>query len=207
MKRAPLQLLLATVLGVLVVSACSTPAKVTKIYTDESFVGPLDKLLILGVHDDRNTRAKFERALVNAIVERGGNARAISSEMGTDTALDETIVRRVAREIAADAVLVTRVKSSESEVELSEGRTEVRVDRKDERLVDFFRYDYTDIPDPDEIKLKRTVVLATDLYARDAGKKIWSIESTSFDRDDVADVIDDEVNAIARQLSRDGLIP
>ena len=202
----PFKFFCAALIGTLIVSACSTSPRVTKIYTDETFVGPLDNLLIVGIHENRTMRARFERSISEAVIERGGNARAISAEIDAAVVLDEATVRQVARDIAADGVLVTRLKSIEAELEVLEGRTEMRVDRKDERLADFFRYDYTDIKDPDEINVRQTVVLSTDLYSRADGKKVWSIESTSFERVDVDDILDDEVKAIVGQLGKDRLI-
>lgn len=185
---------------------CGDTPNVKKVYSDKSFVGPVNKLLIVGIHEDRNTRGRFERLLANGIVEIGGSARAISSEIGTAEALDEDVIARVARDTASDGVLVTRVKSRESKVEVSKGRTDVRVDRKNEGLADFFRYDYTDISDPDEVSLKQKVILISDVYTVDQGDKIWTIESTSFSRGDFTGLMEESVQVIAAQLRKDRII-
>ena len=197
----------AVFLTALCIGACSGGPKVSKVYEDEAFRGPLDKILIIAIHDDRNMRARFERLLANTIVERGGSARAVSSEIGTAKLLDETLVSSVADDIGADGILVVSVKSSESSLEVKKGRSEVRKDRKNDGLADFFRYDYTEIADPDEVKLERTVILTSDLYLLDGGRKVWSIESTSFKRDNVEQVLNDETSAIAGRLDKDRLIP
>ena len=199
---------LSTVLlAALCMGGCSGGPKVAKVYEDKAFRGPLQKILVVAIHDDRNMRARFERLLANTIVERGGSARAITSEIGTDKVLDESLVASVAKDIGADGILVISVKSSESSLELKKGRSEFRKDRKSDGLADFFRYDYTEIADPDEVKLTRTVILTSDLYLLDDGKKVWSIESTSFKRDNVEQVLNDEAGAIAGRLDRDRLIP
>jgi hypothetical protein len=52
----------------------------------------------------------------------------------------------------------------------------------------------------------RTVILDTDVYDAASEKRIWSVESTSFDKQTAYGVIDGVARTISARLARDGLI-
>jgi hypothetical protein len=72
--------------------------------------------------------------------------------------------------------------------------------------VDFFRYDYVEYQDPLALTTVHTVICATDLYAVSDSSKVWSIESTAFEKETVADAMADISSGIRAQLLRDRLI-
>jgi hypothetical protein len=50
------------------------------------------------------------------------------------------------------------------------------------------------------------VILDTDVYDAASEKRVWSVESTSFDKQTAYGVIDGVARAISAELARDGLI-
>jgi len=104
-------------------------------------------------------------------------------------------------------VLVTRLVDTNIRAEAEQGPSTLVVERRDDiPLVDAFRYTYNEYEDPMVVTTIRTVVLATDLYDVASEARIWSVESTSMDKESVYDIVDGASSALAGALARDGLI-
>ncbi len=124
----------------------------------------------------------------------------------TDEISRDSIVEIVETE-NFDAVLVTRLVDLDIQIERREGRSTAQAQRRDDLpLVDFFRYDYVEYQDPMTSTTVRTVVLVTDLYNVADESKVWSVESTSIQKDGVYELINDISGALASALTRDNLI-
>jgi hypothetical protein len=121
--------------------------------------------------------------------------------------IDRESVVAAMREAGADAVLVTRVVDIETQSEIEQGQTQAELARRnDVPLADFFRYEYVESADAMTVTTVRTVILETDVYDAASEKKVWSVESTSFDKQTAYGVIDGVARAISAELERDGLI-
>jgi len=104
--------------------------------------------------------------------------------------------------------MITRLLDVESNTSVEEGRVTATAQRRNDiAMVDFFRYDYAEYRDPMTVSTVHTVILLTDLYNVADENKIWSVESTSFDKASVYGVIDGTSRGITDQLRRDRLIP
>ena len=188
-------------------AACSAPASVVKSYQNPTFTGgAFAKVLIVGAHENVNARRHFEEALAAELTAARTGAASSLAVMGVDAAINRESLVAAARQTASDAVLITRLLDMDSRAEIGGGRVEADAERKDDGLADFFRYDYVTYRDPLEITTIRTVVLSTDLYNVADEAKIWSVESTTFEKETLHDIVDDAAHAISRQLARDGLI-
>jgi hypothetical protein len=121
--------------------------------------------------------------------------------------IDREAVLAAVREAGADAVLVTRVVDIETQSEVEQGQPQAEVRRRsDVPLADFFRYEYAESADAMTVTTVRTVILETDVYDAASEKKVWAVESTSFDKQTAYGVIDGVARAISTELERDGLI-
>ena len=196
-------------LGLAVLLAgCAASDSVVKIYEDAAFESAsFNHVLVIGVHKDVRLRRRFEDALVSEISRAGSIATASLSVMAAASAIDRDAVVAVVRRTDADAVMITRVLDSEVSVTANEGRSTMEAQRRDDiPLADFFRYDYVEYQDPMTYSTVRTVVLSTDLYNVDDETRIWSVESSSFEKETTGDIVDSASRLISTQLRRDGLI-
>lgn len=200
---------LGTMIGccAVLLAACATPARVVKSYQDPTFTGgAFTKVLIVGAHENVNARRHFEEALSVALTAAGTAAASSLAAMGVETPLNRETLVAAARQSNSDAVIITRLLDMQSRAEIGGGRVAADAERKDDGLTDFFRYDYVTYRDPLEITTIRTVVLSTDLYNVADEAKIWSVESTTFEKETLDEIVDDAARAISQQLARDGLI-
>jgi hypothetical protein len=190
-------------------SACASSGdRIAKVYEDEAALNsPYTRILVVGAHAETGTRRTFEDSVVRALASLGAEARSSLAAMDETASIDRESIVAAVRETGADAVLVTRVVDIESRSEVEQGQTQAELARRnDVPLADFFRYEYIESPDAMTVTTVRTVILDTDVYDAASEKKVWSVESTSFDKQTAYGVIDGVARAISAELARDGLI-
>ena len=193
----------------LALCACaSTGDRIVKVYEDRAaLVGPYSLILVVGAHEQAATRRTFEDSVVRALAALGTEARSSLTVMDEAQAIDRESVVAAVREAGADAVLVTRVVDIEAQTEIEQGQTQTELARKsDVPLADFFRYEYVESADAMTATTVRTVILETDVYDAASEKKVWGVESTSFDKQTAYGVIESVARAVSAELARDGLI-
>lgn len=205
-RFGPLLLLISAMLA----AGCTPPTRLESVWKDEvARAGPFDNVLVIGVSTNFDQRERFEAALASTLnnrPQRKTAATASSTRMAAAETLSRESVENQVSSIGADAVLVTRFVSQEIEIGETPGRMVMTPVRRNEYVHDFFRYDYRTHEEPAMPVTKATVHLATDLYATATGALVYSINSTSFDKESEAAVFDEVVKAIAGRLARDGLI-
>lgn len=196
------------VLAFVALSACASGDRLVKLYENVDFdAGPFDHVLIVGAYNDIILRRQGENALAAVISATGSEATPSLAVMEAASGLDRDSVVAAAGRTGADAVLVTRVLDVEHRIIGVSGQATTIAQRRDDiPLVDFFRYDYVTYSDPMTYSAVRTVVLSSDLYDVDSEERIWSVESTSFEKETTNEIIDGASRRIAAQLRADGLI-
>jgi hypothetical protein len=200
----------AALAATLALSGCaSTGDRVVKVYEDRAAfaAAPYTRILVVGAHAETGTRRTFEDSVVRALASLGAEARSSLAVMDEAANIDRESVVAAARETGADAVLVTRVVDIEVKSEIEQGQTQAELARRnDVPLADFFRYEYVESADAMTLTTVRTVILDTDVFDAASEKRVWSVESTSFDKQTAYGVIDGVADAISAELARDGLI-
>ncbi|MEL7538100.1 MAG: hypothetical protein AAFZ58_08530 [Pseudomonadota bacterium] len=193
--------------AILALVGCAQTSQVEKTFEDPAFSdASFTKFMVIGAAESDNVRRMFEEQLVASLRERGVDAIPSYAHLGRGTAVTRESVVAACKTQDVDAVLVTRLKSSETQTRIEESREEVKVTRKDEGAFNLFRYDYDVLTAPEVVKVTTTVVLSTDLYTVAGRAKIWSVDSTAFETETVREAIEAESGAIVGQLSRDGYL-
>jgi hypothetical protein len=195
--------------GALALCACAaTGERIVKVYEDRAALNaPYSRILVVGAHAQAGTRRTFEDHVVRALAALGTEARSSLAVMGEAQAIDRDAVVAAVRASGADAVLVTRVVDIETQSEVEQGQPQAEVRRRsDVPMADFFRYEYAESPDAMTVTTVRTVILETDVYDAASEKKVWAVESTSFDKQTAYGVIEEVAQTISAELASDGLI-
>ncbi len=195
-------LVTAVLLGLV---ACATTGQVTETYRATDLAGiRFEQILVVGIASKSSSRRRFEDALVAQLGERAIASRREIER--TDDISRESVVAAAAR-TGADAVLVTRLKDAQTRAKSRGGRTDVQARRKDERLVDFFRYDYVDYTDPESLTLLTTAVITTDLYRVSDEARVYAFESSAADAKTIEELVDALSRTVASSVRRSGLLP
>jgi len=103
--------------------------------------------------------------------------------------------------------LLTRVMSQATDVSVQDGSSETKVSRKEAgRAVDLFRYDYEELTEPRDLIISSSVVLSVEMFDAADETRMWAIESTISDMENVGQLIESAADTIVGQLKKDKLI-
>jgi hypothetical protein len=105
-----------------------------------------------------------------------------------------------------DAVLYTHTVGSQSSVSTTTGQTTVGANRKSDRVVNLFRYDYEEHADPEYVSLATSAVLITELYSVSSQSKVWEARTDLAERESPALLIEDAVSLLMGALQRHKLV-
>ena len=162
--------------------------------------------LVIGVAGDYDNRAYFERSVVSGIKAKGSSARAFHVVVPGNKPVTREAVKEAIESGGFDAVLVSRVLDTDTDLDVKDAVTGTKVTRKDGGMLDLFRYDYEDLDEPISLELTTKVNIATELYSTAGEQKVWSIESVSSATENVGQLIEDAAENVVKRLSRDDLI-
>lgn len=195
------RILMSLTLAVLI-SACSTPAatKSTSAAGSET-LNRIENILVVGVAQDYDGRARFERTLVSELKNRGLEASAYYQAVGGNKPIDRETIESLVKSDDFDAVLITRVVNRDTETSVKTGSAATKTVRKDNAL---FRYNYQELNEPETLNISLSLKISSQLFDASNGDVIWELETTISQKDMISEVVDEAVEKISRRLDRDG---
>ena len=172
-------------------------------YEDASF----SNVLVIGVAGSYDTRARFEREMANALNSSGVSGTAYYSVIGRNKDITRSDVTDAVRARGFDSVILTRVTSSQSEVTEKRGASTAQAARKDaDNLVNLFRYDYEVLNNPSTINVASTVVLLTEVFSAAEEKRVFAMETTVSDKENISFLVDEAVSNIVSHMQKNGTV-
>lgn len=188
-------------------AGCSRPTQVTSTWHEHSATGrPYGKILVVGVTDNSNQRRRFENAMASVLESGGSTAWASHTLMPSGQELSRETVGKVVESTDADAVLVTRLVSHEVTGEEVDARTGVKTNPQGQKAYNFFRYDYDEYEEAAYLIIKNTVKLTTDIYETGQGELVYSLETTTFEKESGFEIIDEATRALGDRLRQDRVV-
>ena len=183
----------ALLLGLLLARTAAAD-EVVKTYQDSAFDATVSKVLVVGVHENFGTRSQFENAVARALRAVGTAGEASLYSLSSAGELTADNLAAAARKVRADAVMVTRV------VDVQTEHPDVTT-----TFTEYFQA-YSKYADPLPVMTAYTVRVRTDLYVVATQKRVWAVESTAFEKQNLFAVIDGIAKALTVRLREDGLI-
>ncbi len=184
-------------------SGCATKSTQSGPGTDDA---SFSNFLVIGVAGDYDSRAQFERVTVSELRGKHASASAYHSIVRGNNPITPDEVRAAVKSGNFDAVLVTRVLNTQTDLKVNEDREEIDATPIGGRLVNLFRYDYTDYKNAGSIDLKTSVILASELYSAATEEIVWSMEHSSKGGTNLGLLIDETAATIVTRMARDKLI-
>ena len=192
----------------LVTAACSSSGRTVSTYEGPAHQGPAFRnILVIGMADSYNNRATFERTLAKDIASGGGSATAYYTLVKMDAPIDRPAIEKIVDEGSYDAVLITRVLNSDVDSTLKVGTSSAKKVRKDGSAANLFRYDYEELNEPVTLTMEMKIVIASDLFSVKSREKVWSVESSVANKENVGVIVVEASRIVAARLRKDGLIP
>ena len=189
-------------------SGCAPqPTETVKLFEDTSRVPKIYKrLLVVDVSSDHAMQIEFENEVISGLKRAGVEAIPSHHSLDASDGVLQDEINRISEELGTDGILITHIASQDTMIDRDEGREDILSTCRGGNPVDFFLYDREILKEPESIKVAHTVVVITNLYDSASQQRVWSIQSTCFDKASMAEVLLDETNAIVRQLRIDNLI-
>lgn len=185
-------------------SGCAEQTQVVKIYDGSATSAKVYKhLLVVDLSNDPNRQELFENEVIKELRGIRVDAVAAHPTLTFQGSVPREQITTYADEIGSDGILVSKFVSVEASVEVEAGRTNLRSTCRGGNLVDYFLYDHDVIREPDSIKAAYDVVVISSLYDVVTRERVWSIQSTCFDRSNMSDALRDEARIIVQQLRND----
>lgn len=198
---------LLVAMTVFVILGCARQTEVIKLYDNsDSISQKYERLLVISVASDTGSRRRLEELIANHLETASIDAVAGYTETSLKTAMLQDEIDNAAKSAKADAILITHIVSVDTRVDLTPGRTDVLSECREGDPVDYFLYDYRELKEPDSVKVAHTVVAVTNLYDASNGERLWTIQSTCFEKSSMDEVLQEEAKAIVKQLQIDNLV-
>ena len=191
----------------ILLTVCAASTRVAKTYSDDAYANSsFSNFLVIGVAGNYNSRAQFERTVVSGLRAEGASASPYYSIVQGNEPISRDAVLGAVQSGSFDAVLVTRVLGQQTDVDVQSGSAGTKASTIGGRPINFFRYNYEELNEPQSINFNTTVVLETELFSSADEKMIWAIQLSSTDAAGVGVLIDNTATSIVSRLRRDGLI-
>jgi len=190
-----------------IANACASGSRITPVYEDPAFSGiSYRNILVVAATQNYENRAAYERVMSTRLVSSGVAAAPLHQIGGGNRPVDRDVIIEAVRAGGFDAVLYTHTVGSQSSVSTTTGQTTVGANRKSDRVVNLFRYDYEEHADPEYVSLATSAVLITELYAVSSKSKVWEARTDLAERDSPALLIEDAVSLLMGALQRGKLV-
>lgn len=190
-----------------VIAACIPQTEVIKLYEDSARAGQnYERLLVISVVGDTGTRRRLEELITGHLETANVTAIAGYTETGLKTEMLQDEIDAAAKNANADAILITHIVSVDTRLDIETGRTDILSECRGGDPVDYFLYDHRELKEPDTVKIAHTVVAVSNLYDASDGERVWTIQSTCFEKASMDEVLQEEAKAIVRQLRIDKLV-
>ena len=198
---------LFSVLIVFAIVGCAPQTEVIKLYDKSDDISQTyERLLVISVAGDTNSRRRLEELISGHLESANVGAVAGYQETGLKAEMLQDDIDTAAKNANADAILITHIVSVDTRVDLAPGRTDILSECREGDPIDYFLYDYRELKEPDSVKVAHTVVAVTNLYDASNGERLWTIQSTCFEKASMDEVLQEEAKAIVRQLQIDNLV-
>ena len=162
--------------------------------------------LVIGVAGDYTNRAYFERSVVSGIRAKGSSSSAFHVVAGGNKPVTREAVKEAIVSGGFDAVVVTRVLDTDTEVDTDNSVAGAKATHKDGGLINLFRYDYEELNESLAIEFNTKITFATELYDAASEQLVWAVESTGSRQENIGMLIDETAATVVKQLARKKLI-
>ena len=167
--------------------------------------------------------APYKRVLIVATAARAASAREFEEVLAKELTNKETyafgyhraasradvkedVVRSLAEQQQADAILMVTARLVNAERKVTEERTDVQARVKGGGLVDFFRYDYKEYTSPPSADYRVNIQVQSDLFDAASEERVYTVESRTDFAETTSEIILGEARQLAKRLRKDRIV-
>jgi hypothetical protein len=207
MHIASFRLTLAAVALSASVVSCGSHSTIDKLYqAPGARSAQYQRILVIGIASEPGQRRRIEDLIAAEFDDNEVTAVTGYSQLGPSPVLLQDEIDEAAAATNSDAILITHIVSVTAKPEITKGRVDIKSECRGGNPIDYFLYDHDELREPDSVAIAHEVVIVTNLYDARNGTRMWTIQSTCFEKTNLDPVLWQEARAIVRQLRRDRLI-
>lgn len=205
MPTFPYRVMILTVL--LITAGCATEAKIEKLYQNpDAPAAPYQQILVIGIAAEPDQRRWMENLITEELADQDVSATPGYTRLGSSPVLRQDDVDLAAEATRSDAILIAHLVSVSEEVEIADARTSIKSECRGGNPIDYFLYDHEEIREPGSVSIAREVTMVSNLYDARSGARVWTVQSTCFEKSAFEAILNKEARAVVQQLRRDRLI-
>ena len=197
---------LTALASLLLLAACAQSTRVASTWHAEAPAVAPEGVLVVGLGRDLTNRRTFEDLLAARLRDAGNQAWASSRHMDNMAPLQRETVAAAVTSTGAGLVVVARLEHQDVAVTETGERDSVKVQRRSETPLDFFRYDYEVMAAPTYLATEAAVTLAADVYRVPGGQLLYTIDVVIPPRETRYEIMDEAARAIDKRLRRAKLV-
>lgn len=189
--------------------ACAGPAAQTNVdrvaRAKELPNAPYKRVLIVGTAVRAAAAREFEEVLAKELSNK--HTYAFGYHRAASRAdVKEDVVRSIAEQQNADAILVVTSRLVNAEREVTKERTDVEAKVKGGGLVDFFRYDYKEYTSPPSAGYRVNIQVQSDLFDVATEQRVYTVESRTEFAQTTSEIVLGEARELAKRLRKDKMV-
>lgn len=199
-RRNPIYLAAVVATAMLLGGCATTPPTaqiIRTLYPADTTDMNYRNIMVISVIGDYPHRLRFEQQLSTALTSDNATATPYFAVAGRNPQVTRNTINTAIRSRQFDAVLIVRLRGQDI--------AGTAPGRPTGRNFHLFQYDYNEFNFPASIPLNSTLTFVSEFYSAAEEKKLWAIESLSFDHETAEEVIELQARSIATQLLADGI--
>jgi len=200
MKRIRQLSFFPVLITLFLLNSCATTVT-TNVWRDQSYGGPVKKILVMGISQKKGIQRFFEDEFVRQLRERGTDGLAGYTVLPYDEKMDKDFIAAKARESGADTVLVARPLSRELQRTYVPGQA-YAVPGSYSRWGSYYGQAYS----PGYVVEDEYVYIETNLYDVATEKLIWSAQSETIVLASDQELMKSFIKTMVNKMSDDRLI-
>lgn len=188
------------------IAACVPQTEVIKLHDESAGLDKkYERLLVISVAGDAGMRRRLEELITSNLQAADISAVAGYTETGLKVSMLQDEIDAAAKSANADAILITHIASVDTRVTVEPGGS-VLAECQGDDTMQYSLYEQDELKQDDSVQVAHTVVAITNLYDSKSGRRLWTIQSTCFEKASMDEVLQEEARAIVRQLKIDKLV-
>lgn len=220
MNETQLRTVSILLIALAALTACSkTATSFSQSYRNPGYEETVFKnVLVIAIAQDQNSRQAFEDALVSAVANEGGTARASIGVLPHEEQLTEDQLHAAIDAGGFDGVLLSRLMSVDKDAEYTppkkynNPRTRYYPaspgwGRGYGGFYGFYGTTFAEVHEPGYFETSTTLTLETNLYSVATNELVWTGRSETIDPESIEDARASVTEAVAKKLKAERLIP
>ena len=157
----------------------------------------LSNILVISAAGDYPERLRVEQEVASALTTDRTTATPYFAIVGRNAQITRNLINTAIRSRQFDGVLIVRVQGQDV--------PNAAPGRPTGRNFHLFLYDYAEFNQPSALPANVTIAFNTEFYTTWNEKKVWAIDSLTFDHKTTEEALTLQIESIVSQVQRDRL--